>query len=213
MANDTLEAHYGSLSRGGELVSRCHMALSGADLAGKRVLDIGCRRGKGAFKLSERVGAEGFVLGIDWNPVFVEAAQEAAPRALERSGLAESNLAFRVAYPEDLASAGVEDGSFDLVYLNNGFVLFADPAHVLCECARALMPGGVLILEAPVAATAPTEVVLAAARAEGASAKAARTRSELKQWLQAAGFGDMAFVESTDLGDGKALLELQAVKR
>ncbi len=73
-----LEAYYAALPREGGLVAQCRMALEGVDLAGKRVLDVGCRRGKGVFKLSEQVGADGYVVGVDWRPDFVDTARKAA---------------------------------------------------------------------------------------------------------------------------------------
>ena len=142
-----IERHYAALPREGGFASRCAMALGGVDWAGKHVLDVGCRRGKGAYKLSERVGADGLVVGVDWSPMFVEAAREGVAAALARSGLTASNLEFRQGYPEDLAAAGIADGSQDVVYLNNGFAHFADPAQALRECFRALAPGGLLVLE------------------------------------------------------------------
>ena len=53
------EAHYAELSRDG-YSGRCEMFLP-EDLRGMRVLDLGCRNGKGACKLADRVGPDGFV--------------------------------------------------------------------------------------------------------------------------------------------------------
>ena len=47
-----------------------------SDLAGKTVLDIGCRRGKGVFKLSDRVGNAGHVIGVDWVAPYIAEAKE-----------------------------------------------------------------------------------------------------------------------------------------
>ena len=174
-----IERHYAALSREGGFASRCAMALDGVDWAGKHVLDVGCRRGKGAYKLSERVGADGLVVGVDWSPMFVEAAREGVAAALARSGLTASNLEFRQGYPEDLAAAGIADDSQDVVYLNNGFAHFADPAQALRECFRALAPGGLLVLE--VVTTTADELV-------------AVTRQ-----LTAAGFPDPAVMASEPL--------------
>ncbi|MEC4184444.1 methyltransferase domain-containing protein [Adlercreutzia sp. R21] len=186
--NAVWESHYAGLPAEGGTVSRCFMALEGVAWTGKRVLDVGCRRGKGVFKLSEQVGADGYVVGVDWRSDFVDAARAAAPAALQRSGLPDSNMEFRVAFPEDLAVAGLADASFDVVYLNNVCVLFADPLQALRECARVLVPSGLLVMEAPVAAQNPTEADLAAAYAEGDSLKAARPLQQLESWLSDAGF-------------------------
>lgn len=174
-----IERHYAALPREGGFASRCAMALGGVDWAGKRVLDVGCRRGKGAYKLSECVGSAGLVIGVDWNPAFVEAAREGTAAALARSGLTASNLEFRQGCPEDLAAAGIADDSQDVVYLNNGFSHFADPTQALRECFRVLAPGGLLVLE--VVTTTVDEI-------------AAVTRQ-----LVAAGFSDSAVVASEPL--------------
>lgn len=188
-------SYYQQLPAEGGLVSACHMALTNTDLAGKRILDIGCRRGKGAYKLSELAGPEGFVLGIDWRAPFVAQAQEGITAALDRSGLSESNLAFRTAYPENLRDADIEDGSFDAVYLNNSITLLYDPIEALRECARALTPEGLLILEAVVAEEPHDTAAIEAARAAGSSIGASCTESELLVWLAAAGFDQPAVIE------------------
>lgn len=151
MERDTLRRHYESLPCEGGFESRCHMELPERSLVGARIVNVGCRRGKGSYKLSEQVGVGGFVIGIDWNEAFVEAAWAGVPWALERSGLSRCNMAFRCGFPEDLAAAGIEEGWADFVYLNSSLPLFASPARALRECYRALVPGGVLLAEVPVA--------------------------------------------------------------
>ena len=111
---------------------------------------MGCRRGKGVYKLSELVGPGGLVVGTDWNSSYLEEARAGVSAALARSGLAASNMEFRRAFPEDLAAAGIGDGDFEMVYVNNGCMLFADPVRAVRECLRVLAPGGLLVLEAVV---------------------------------------------------------------
>ena len=113
------------------------------------------------------MGEGGFVVGVDWNEAFVEAARAGVLRALERSGLSRCNMAFSVGFPEDLAAAGIEDGWADFVYLNSSLSLFASPSRALEECCRVLAPGGVLLAEVPVAVPggADRAAVVAAARA------------------------------------------------
>lgn len=212
-----LEAYYAQLPREGGFVSKCRMALTDTSLEGKRVLDVGCRRGKGVFKLSDRVGAAGHVTGVDWRPEFLEEAREGAARALERSGLTESNMDFRAAFPEDLRATGIEDGSYDVVYVNNGITLFADPARAVREFARALVPGGMLILETVVRndgeedEPALTAADIEAARAAGNSVEAARTITETLAWLEAAGFGEPTVAESFPVApDGRQMPEGEA---
>ena len=134
MESDELQQYYAELACDGGFEARCHMELPERSLVGARVVNVGCRRGKGTYKLSEQVGESGFVIGADWSEEFVEAARAGAPKALDRSGLSRCNMAFRVGFPEDLAAAGIEEGWADFVYLNSSLSLFASPARALREC-------------------------------------------------------------------------------
>lgn len=200
-----LRRHYDGLVCEGGFEARCHMELPERPLAGARVVNVGCRRGKGTYKLSEQVGEDGFVVGIDWNEAFAEAARAGVPKALERSGLSRCNMAFRVGFPEDLTGAGIEDGWADFVYLNSSLSLFASPAQALKECCRVLAPGGALLVEVPVAAPggvlvaevpvaapggADRAAIVKAARALPNAVQAAPTFDELLAWLAAAGFAE-----------------------
>lgn len=204
MKSDELRQHYDGLACEGGFEARCHMELPGWSLVGAHVVNVGCRRGKGTYKLSEQVGEGGFVVGVDWNEAFVEAARAGVPRALERSGLSRCNMAFRVGFPEDLAAAGLEEGWADFVYLNSSLSLFTSPARALRECGRVLAPGGVLLAEVPVAepngkgragdadfaVDANRAAVVEAARALPNAVQAAPTFEELLAWLATAGFSE-----------------------
>lgn len=204
MKSDELRQHYDGLACEGGFEARCHMELPEWSLVGAHVVNVGCRRGKGTYKLSEQVGEGGFVVGVDWNEAFVEAARAGVPRALERSGFTRCNMAFRVGFPEDLVAAGIEEGWADFVYLNSSLPLFASPARALRECYRVLAPGGVLLAEVPVTEpngegrTGDTDCaaddnradVVAAARALPNAVQAAPTVEELLAWLAAAGFAE-----------------------
>ena len=123
-----LRNYYDGLACESGFESRCHMELPERSLVGARIVNVGCRRGKGTYKLSEQVGADGFVVGIDWNAAFVEVARAGVLKALERSGLSRCNMAFRCGFPEDLVAAGIEEGWADFVYLNSSLPLFASRA-------------------------------------------------------------------------------------
>ena len=73
------EAHYAEMPRDG-YSGRCEMLLP-EDLRGMRVLDLGCRNGKGAYKLADRVGPDGFVLGVDPSAACVARAEATAAAA------------------------------------------------------------------------------------------------------------------------------------
>ena len=150
MADETLRRYYDGLPREGGFPARCHMELPRRTLSGARVVNVGCRRGKGCYKLSELVGPTGRVTGIDWRPSLIDEARAGVSAALERSRMPHSNMTFAVAYPERLRSA-VAPESADYVYLNSSFALFADPLQALRECRAVLVPGGSLLIECAVA--------------------------------------------------------------
>lgn len=166
------DRYYAAMPREGRHVGRCEMLLPD-DLMGKRVLDLGCRRGKGACKIADRVGPAGSVLGVDPSPTCIEAArayavEHAGRRALnarDAGGLEgdapsaspapgatgdspaaalSANPSFTVAPFEDVREAGVGDGSMDVVYANSVLNLAWDRDATLREAVRVLAPGGVL---------------------------------------------------------------------
>ena len=143
MSDRALADHYRSLPREGRLPGRCEMRLP-EDLEGLRVVDLLCRGGKGAFKLADRVGAQGFVLACDPDEARVAQAEQRRAEAEEAGCAWARRLAFRCAAPEDLAACGVRDASFDLVYVNAAVNVVYDFDAVLAEAARVLTDGGAL---------------------------------------------------------------------
>lgn len=189
--DERLRRHYEGLPRDGGFAARCAMEVPREALFGARIVDVGCRRGRGCYKLSEFAGPCGRVTGIDWNASFVDEARAGVAGALERSGFSRSNVAFAVGYPEELTRA-VAPESVDYVYLNSSLSLFADPPRALRECCAVLTPGGKLLAECVVADTdaGPAERALVAhdARRLGNAVQAAPTRADLLAWLVDAGF-------------------------
>ncbi len=179
--------------------SVCKMTLPVDRMKGKKVLDLCCRRGKGAYKLSAIVGDEGSVLGIDWSADYIAEAKDGMERAWRKSNLKRNNMEFRVAYPEDLMMAGVGSSFMDMAYVNNVVTLFADPAKAVGELARVLKKGGLLVLETVYADVPRDEAVVAAAREMGNSIQAARTLSENIEMLKAAGFEAPEIMDEYDV--------------
>ena len=173
--------------------SLCHMALP-ANLEGRTVLDIGCRRGKGAFKLSERVGAGGRVIGIDWVADHIAQATDRMERAARETGLSKNNMEFHLAYPEDLMDIGIGNATIDVVFVNSVLHLTCDPIASLAEITRALKPGGLLICEVALAGNPRDRETVEAARALGNSIQAAPFRTEFEERLDELGF-DVEIVE------------------
>ncbi|MGN0072744.1 MAG: methyltransferase domain-containing protein [Coriobacteriales bacterium] len=176
--------------------SLCRMTLDNVSLKGKKVLDVQCRRGKGVYKLSARVGAAGKAIGVDSSQAYIDDAKAYEHDAARRSGLPKSNMSFHVAYPENLLEAGIGSNSLDVVYINNVINLAYNPAEALREFARVLKPGGLLICETAVADRKRDESIIEQARQIGNSIQAGRTQEEFAKLMEEAGFGQAQVVES-----------------
>ena len=104
---------------------------------GMSCLDAGCGGGDVTWLLAEAVGPHGQVLGLDFDPEIVRLT-EADRRA---AGL--HHVRFQVADVLDLELEPV----FDRVYVRFLLTHLVDPARALRRLARALRPGGVLMVE------------------------------------------------------------------
>jgi ubiquinone/menaquinone biosynthesis C-methylase UbiE len=99
---------------------------------GCRLLDVACGTGIVTRVATERVGAEGSIIGIDINPDMLAVA-----RSLEPKGGA------RIEWHQgDAMEMPFEDRYFDLVLCQNGFQFFHDRSAVLQEIHRVLKEGG-----------------------------------------------------------------------
>ncbi len=107
--------------------------------SGSRVLDVGSGTGRPTASALTDAGHE--VLGVDVSPVMVDLAARQVPRAT-----------FRLA---DIRELPLEEGAFDAVcvYFSLLQMSRAEQSRVLGRLARALRPGGSLVL-----ATVPADV-------------------------------------------------------
>lgn len=121
------------------------------DLVGKRVLDIGCRKGLGAFKIADRVGPRGFVVGIDAEPEYLEIARDRAHEQHWAKDHWGDYLRFVRASASDLEEAGLAAASFDVVVVNSVLNLELSLDIALAQIARVLAPGGLLYHDAVLA--------------------------------------------------------------
>ena len=129
-----LEALWGGgyLSPGGP--DEVDRVVDGLDLAGLRVLDIGCGAGGIALHLLRRHGA-GHVTGFDVElPVIEHARRRAASEGLS------ARAAFVHAPPGPLPFA---DASFDVVFSKDALLHVPDKDALFAEVFRVLTPGGV----------------------------------------------------------------------
>jgi SAM-dependent methyltransferase len=99
-------------------------------------LDVGCGPGGITGLLSECVGPNGRVVGLDMDAQFLEHARACAP----------ANVEFRQgdAYRSDLPAE-----SFDLVHMRFVASTAGDPERLLQEAMRLVRPGGIVALQEP----------------------------------------------------------------
>ena len=119
------------LKQFGDEALRLHPPATGA-----RVLDIGCGFGDTTQQLAVLVGPEGFAVGVDAAPRFIEAARAEAADA----GV--SNVRFDVV---DVEYAQFDE-RFDHAFSRMGTMFFANPVAALRNVRAALVPGGRLVM-------------------------------------------------------------------
>jgi 2-polyprenyl-6-hydroxyphenyl methylase/3-demethylubiquinone-9 3-methyltransferase len=113
---------------------RLEYVASRAQLAGKRVLDIGC----GGGLLSEALARSGAdVTAIDLGEALIKVARL---HALE----SQLTIDYRLQSAEDLAAA--EPASFDVITCMEMLEHVPDPSSILAACRALLKPGGRLFL-------------------------------------------------------------------
>jgi ubiquinone/menaquinone biosynthesis C-methylase UbiE len=133
------------------------------------LLEIGCGGG-----LLLRDATAGRVAGLDHSPEMVALARERAPRATVVLG--------------DAAALPFGDAEFTAVAMSIVFMFLPDPAAVLDECRRVLVPGGRLAVFTTGAELRGTP----AAPEPFASLSRFYSDAELADLAIAAGFGDPA---------------------
>ena len=175
---EELKAYYDALPDLHGWDALCRMSIP-KELERKTAIDLGCRKGKGVYKLSEQVGEQGRSIGVEWRADMLEAARAGEARSVEKCGFAQSNMQFVEVFPELMAEA-VGEGVAHFVYVNCILNLMRDPAQVLSQIRRVLAPGGLLVCDT-VLATGPRDAtVVAEARKLGNAVQAAPFRKDQK---------------------------------
>ena len=113
-------------------------------LDGCTVLDLGCGTGRDAYLLSQMVGENGSVIGLDMTDEQLETANKYQDWHADKFGYVKPNTRFVKGYMEDLKSADIKDNSIDVIISNCVFNLSPDKPAVFAEALRVLKPGGEL---------------------------------------------------------------------
>lgn len=100
------------------------------DLAGRRVLDVGCGCGAHTLVLARRAGPAGSVVGVDVSEPMLARARERAAGLANVTFVAADAQTHRFARP------------FDVVASRFGVMFFADFAAAFANLRAALVPGG-----------------------------------------------------------------------
>jgi SAM-dependent methyltransferase len=104
---------------------------------GERVLDLGCGNGQCTCEAALAAGEEGGALGIDLSGAMVRVAAERGRRA----GATHARFVQGDAQVHPFGA-----GSFDVALSRTGAMFFADQVAAFRNVARALRPGGRLVL-------------------------------------------------------------------
>jgi arsenite methyltransferase len=111
-----------------------------SELKGCRVLDLGSGSGRDVYAISQLVGADGEVIGIDMTDEQLAVAEEHKEWHAKEFGF--DNVTFIKGYIEKLDELDLEPGSFDIIVSNCVVNLSPDKEAVLNGIHRLLKPGG-----------------------------------------------------------------------
>ena len=103
--------------------------------ADMRVLDVACGDGFYTRRIANRLGADGFITGVDINSAYLSEAMRAARHAVP------AKIDFVAASFDRLPFA---DGTFDFVWCAQSLYTLPDPVVALNHMARILRPGGLI---------------------------------------------------------------------
>jgi len=108
--------------------------------SGQKILDVATGTGLVAIPAAEKVGSEGYVIGIDMTPGMLHQARlKIAAAKLQNIELIEADAEY----------FNFSDNSFDVVFCCEAIVLFPDINAILKKWHRFLKPGGFVAFTCP----------------------------------------------------------------
>ena len=112
------------------------------ELKGKRILDLGCGTGRDVYVLSQLVGEEGYVVGVDMTDNQLSVAKKYIDYHTKKFGFKKPNVEFIQGYIENLDGLDLKAESFDVVVSNCVINLSPLKDRVLKQVWTLLKPGG-----------------------------------------------------------------------
>lgn len=109
-------------------------------LKGCRVLDLGCGTGRDVYLLSQLVGPEGEVVGVDMTEEQLHIAESYINYHANKFGY--KNVSFVKGFLENLDEIGLKENSFDVIISNCVINLTLDKKSVLSSIYKLLKNGG-----------------------------------------------------------------------
>ncbi|MCL4149084.1 UNVERIFIED_CONTAM: hypothetical protein GTU68_030747 [Idotea baltica] len=112
------------------------------ELKGLRVLDLGSGSGRDCYILSQLVGQEGEVIGVDMTDEQLGVANKYIDYHMSQFGYDYANVKFLKGNIEELDQLNFDPNSFDLIISNCVINLAVDKQKVLNDVYSLLKPGG-----------------------------------------------------------------------
>src|SRR6185437_2568925 len=169
---------------------------------GERVLDLGSGGGIDVLLSAKRVGATGFVYGLDMTDEMLELARVNAAKA------GATNVEFVKGHIEDIP---LPDAAVDVVISNCVINLSTDKPAVLAEMFRVLVPGGRIGISDVVAEDQLTPAERAAAGSYAGCIAGALSRTEYLDGLAATGFTGASVTFTREAAPGMHSAIIRAV--
>lgn len=113
-------------------------------LEGCQILDLGSGSGRDCYMLSQLVGEQGHVTGVDMTEHQLEVAKAYLDHHTKEFGFKKPNVDFVQGYIESLTEAGLQKNSFDIIISNCVVNLSPDKRRVLSQAYSVLKDGGEL---------------------------------------------------------------------
>ncbi len=107
--------------------------------SGMKILDLGCGDGNVTFLLSNYVGSEGIVVGIDSNENAIDNAQKKS----KELGL--SNLYFIVG--DITQDFKIEHSNFDVIIVRRVLMYLSNPQSTIATAIKYLKPNGIFLAQ------------------------------------------------------------------